>query len=591
MVATDAAGARAVGSHEVSVSAAPEEPEEPPPPRRDSPGAVRLFPSPRAREDQDVVASLADADDPRSISWAWEYRSPQAAGASWTAAPASAIDSDGARSTLPAGSYPAGVEVRARADYTDDFGAAAAQSEPVLLTEKPDRVEPEPAVNGLRAVTSPVYGRQLLGICAGSWFFSILFEDATFPTWIKGDPGAGYDGRGALARIPFSEDRFHLFAVDGDEDLDTREPIRIAADGRRAMWIRGARVLAYDAEHRGVDEVAAPTPDDQSALPDEEWVDVAWLDGYFFLAARGGQLFHSNHGSLVFDQLDFASAESEPDPNVGLSTFRRQLWVFGTKSVERWYNAGGTSFAFERDPSFSVNVGCAARHTLQEHKHAIYFLGHDGIVYAMPGNEPIRVSHEGVENAVRMSDMEKSKAVAYTELGHKFYSLTLSTGDNWTLDATTGFWAERTETGINAAAEFGDDTDAIVGLDRSLSLFVLSTTPFGDVSDIRSVAVSPVFFSRTTRTQIHSLEVQTSVPRGESAGTATLQVSDDAGATWKPERGLSQPIRSSMRWNRLGSDKFGLGVQFRLVLEYPPPTDGRPVLVLGAYATASAGLS
>ena len=338
-----------------------------------------------------------------------------------------------------------------------------------------------------------------------------------------------------------------------------------------------------------------PTPDNPSdTLPDEDWVDAVWLEGYFVLVARAGQVFHSNLHSVQFDQLDFASAETNSDENVGAISFRRRLFIFGSRTVESWANTGGRDFAFSRDNTFVVNIGCPAKHTIHADDLAIYFLGGDGIVYALASSQPVRISHEGVETDIAASDMSAARAYTYTEQGHKFYVLTLSTGKTWAFDATTRWWHERTENRILGVAKFDKSLDNIVARNDSLSLYALGLRPFRAPAALSRIAVSPDLFSRTLRAQVHSLEVQTSLKPGETApagATATLEVSHTAGSTWHPAGGQTKALAPTMRFNRLGSDRYGLGFRFRLTIDYTPVAGAAPIKVLGAYGTASAGLS
>ena len=447
-------------------------------------------------------------------------------------------------------------------------------------------VAPAAAVNGLAAIDHPSYGRRLVGVCAGYWFFEIPFDGQA------GNPDPGYDGRGALHRQAFDAARFQRYTSDAEEEAGTG-PLRLASDGRRVVFAETENVYAYDSADGSFHAVRAPAPDDATALADEDWVDCDWVEGYFVLVARGGQVFHSNLHSLRFDQLDFASAETNSDENVAVRGFRRSLFVFGTRTVERWVNTGRAAFAFERDNSFVVNVGCASRHAVAHNDRALYWLGGDGIVYMLGASEAVRVSHEGVEREAKRTDLAAAKAFTYTEEGHKFYSLTLSDGTNWTLDTTTGFWHERSRSNVNAAVRFDRDTDEVVGTNDSLSLHVLSAAPFRDPARVRFTVISPKLFFKTLRTQVHSLEVQTSIKPGQAApdGDITLSMSHTATHTWEPPAGQAKPLEASPRFNRLGSDRDGIGIQFRLEVDYQPVAGEDPLQVLGAYATASAGVS
>ena len=71
-------------------------------------------------------------------------------------------------------------------------------------------------------------------------------------------------------------------------------------------------------------------------------VTVGYLDGYFVFNEPNSQKVWVTsllEGTQV-DPLDFASAEGSPDGLVSLIIDHREAWLFGTNSVEVWYDAG-----------------------------------------------------------------------------------------------------------------------------------------------------------------------------------------------------------------------------------------------------------
>ena len=70
-------------------------------------------------------------------------------------------------------------------------------------------------------------------------------------------------------------------------------------------------------------------------------VTVGYLDGYFVFNEPNSQRVWvtSLLDGLSVDPLDFASAEGSPDGLVSLIIDHREAWLFGTNSVEVWYDA------------------------------------------------------------------------------------------------------------------------------------------------------------------------------------------------------------------------------------------------------------
>lgn len=101
---------------------------------------------------------------------------------------------------------------------------------------------------------------------------------------------------------------------------------------------------------------------------------VDYLDGYFVFAIPDSQQFYIsaiNDGSS-FDALDFAQAESDLDDIVGLVVDHRELWLFGSQSIEIWYNSGATDFPLARRDGAVLEVGCAAPQSISKADNTIF---------------------------------------------------------------------------------------------------------------------------------------------------------------------------------------------------------------------------
>ena len=191
------------------------------------------------------------------------------------------------------------------------------------------------------------------------------------------------------------------------------------------------------------------------------------------------------------------------------------------------------------------------------------------------------LSNETVNNSIGQSVLSKSRGFAFTEEGHRFYTLILEFPDgsrrNWTYDFRTGYWHERSQTDILSVMDYGPQR--LVGIEGQPYLFDSRldwATWNGDV--IRREAVTPRLHADLRRATIASFQTEVSLGAG-GADTDTLKLewSDDAKATWKDGMRGGKSLRSRRyRWNRLG--QFREGRHFRLVVEAT-----RRVDVLGAY--------
>jgi len=178
---------------------------------------------------------------------------------------------------------------------------------------------------------------------------------------------------------------------------------------------------------------------------------VGYLDGYFVFTEPDSQKFWvtSLLDGLSVDPLDFASAEGYPDNVISLIVDHREIFLFGTTSVEVWYDAGTPDFPLARIQGAFMEVGCEAAYSVAKLDNSVFWLGSDargrGIVYRANGYTPARISTNAVEYAIQ-SYGSISDAVAYTyqQDGHPFYVLIFPSAQaTWVYDVSTTLWHER----------------------------------------------------------------------------------------------------------------------------------------------------
>jgi len=254
-------------------------------------------------------------------------------------------------------------------------------------------------------------------------------------------------------------------------------------------------------------------------------VTVAYLDGYFVFNQPNSQIIWVSQlldGTSV-DPLDFASAEGSPDGVVGLIADHRELWVFGTDSVEVWYNAGAVDFPLQRIQGAFNEIGCVSAYTIAKMDNGLFWLGTDargqGIVYRANGYTGVRISTHAVEYAIaQYGNISDAIAYTYQQEGHAFYVLTFPSGNaTWVYDVATQAWHERAgfENGefmrhrSNCQCNFGGNI--IVGDFANGNIYTFDLDVYADNGDIqkwlRSWRALPTGTNNLKRTAQHSLQL------------------------------------------------------------------------------------
>ena len=108
-------------------------------------------------------------------------------------------------------------------------------------------------------------------------------------------------------------------------------------------------------------------------------VTVGYLDGYFVYNEPNSQKVWVTQlldGTSV-DPLDFASAEGSPDGLVAINVDHREAWLFGTDSIEVWYDSGAADFPLQRIQGAFNEIGCAAAFSVAKLDNGLFWLGTD----------------------------------------------------------------------------------------------------------------------------------------------------------------------------------------------------------------------
>jgi hypothetical protein len=308
-------------------------------------------------------------------------------------------------------------------------------------------------------------------------------------------------------------------------------------------------------------------------------VTVGYLDGYFVFNEPNSQRIWVTallEGTLV-DPLDFASAEGSPDGVVGIIVDHGQLWVYGTNSIEVWYNSGNADFPFSRIQGAFNELGCAAAYSLAKMDNGLFWLGKDargqGIVYRANGYSGQRISTHAVEWHIQQyGDLSDAIGYTYQQDGHSFYVLIFPSADTtWVYDVATQAWHERagfssgsfTRHWSNCQAFFG--TKVVVGDYRNGNVYSFDLDDYSDNGSIqkwlRSWRALPTGQNNLKRTAHHSLQLDCESGVGLNLGQGSdpqvmLRWSDDGGHTWSNEHWISigkigEYYRRAI-WRRLG---------------------------------------
>lgn len=330
--------------------------------------------------------------------------------------------------------------------------------------------------------------------------------------------------------------------------------------------------------------------------------DVVYKDTYFIWLDSATNRFYISSSNATdpancINALDFGTVESNPDDLAGIIGIGNEVAIFGTRTIEFFYNSGNVDFPFSRNSGVTQEIGTLSIRSISKINNEVYFLGNNdagyGIIYKMNGYQPERISTHAIEIELRKSsDLSEVIAYTYQDEGNYFYIITIVDIDKtFCYDSLSGLWHERTQLdGVNyvrhpvtyQAFAFGknivsDNISFSVNGTDSLALYELDMEYKKD-DFIQSVGAGPfytiVYDSKTIRRQrtlphftqenkeiqynYFEMDVQKGVGNVDDANPEiTLNISRDGGMTYGND--ITMPMGASGAYmQRARADMLGM---------------------------------
>jgi len=277
-------------------------------------------------------------------------------------------------------------------------------------------------------------------------------------------------------------------------------------------------------------------------------VTVGYLDGYFVFNEPNSQRLWITQllDGTSINPLDFASAEGSPDGLVSILVDHREAWLFGTNSVEVWYDSGAADFPLSPVQGAFNEVGCIAAFSVAKLDNGIFWLGADargrGIVYRANGYTAQRVSTHAVEWQIQQyGNLSDAIAYTYQQDGHSFYVLIFpSANTTWVFDVATSLWHERAAfingsfTRHRSNCQMSFSNEIVVGDHELGNIYAFDLDVFSDNGAVqkwlRSWRALPTGTNNLKRTAQHSLQLDAETGAISSNVTTPIVIVDISSA-------------------------------------------------------------
>lgn len=304
----------------------------------------------------------------------------------------------------------------------------------------------------------------------------------------------------------------------------------------------------------------------------------------------------------TWSALDFSTSEGDPDYTLRVISSNRELWMFGEKTTEVFWNSGNADFPFERIQGSMIEVGIGAAASAIKINGILFWLTDTRRVVRNAGYQYQIISPPTVDHQIdSYGTVNDARGYTYTMEGHVFYVLIFPTEKKtWVYDITTNYWHEwESYTDMvltpwsrhrsNCGIRFADKE--IVGDYENGKLYELDMNTYTDNAEqIRRIRAAQFISKDRVNVIYHSFEIEfeagvglTGAVQGEDP-QAMLDWSDDGGHTWSNEHWVSigkiGEYQNRAIWRRLGKARSRI---FRLTIADPVK-----VIMLAAFADLEA---
>ena len=276
---------------------------------------------------------------------------------------------------------------------------------------------------------------------------------------LRGTPGlaafaTAYSGQPVRGMIDIGDGRMLVVAGQyvrtiGTDGTVTAIGTLISTSGVVNMASNGQEIMLVDGAYGYYFTIATDT---LTQIADADFPGgyvVVFLDGYFLVSDPDTQNIYISglYDPSTWDPLDFGAAEGNPDNIISLCDLNQQVWAFGTRTVEPFYNSGNADFPFTRVSGGLIEKGCGAKYSVAKCDNSVFWLSDQRVVYRNVGYQAARISTHPIEEAIaRYTVISDAIGMSYEQEGHAFYVLTFPTeGATWVYDASTQMWHERGE--------------------------------------------------------------------------------------------------------------------------------------------------
>lgn len=272
--------------------------------------------------------------------------------------------------------------------------------------------------------------------------------------------------------VYFIDQNFKFNQV-GSVLTDVSTPASMADNGTNIILVDGSP-NGYSINLTGAPKVLTEISDPNFLGSDR----ADFIDSFLILNKPGmNEWYCTLSDEVAFNALFVGVKTAWPDNVLCVVAIEREVWVFGPKKSEPWYNAGGTPFPFNILPGVIIEQGCAAKYSPAKMDTNVYWLSQspEGARMVMKGganNVAQRISTHAIEKEfLKYARVDDAIGSVYQIEGHSFYELHFPSADKtWAFDQATEQWWEDNSIDVNGALHRARSTFTAYAYGKNVAL-------------------------------------------------------------------------------------------------------------------------
>jgi hypothetical protein len=451
------------------------------------------------------------------------------------------------------------------------FGLGVASRSPFITAKQLQNIYVEQRPAGEKS--------QYVGIGTAGLDLFISFGDTPVRGWIvfEADDVFYAVHRGTLYEVNNAGVKTSIGSL-----LTTSGKCHLSHNGTQIFIVDGTYGYTYNTS---TDTFAQVTDIDFPTAPETN----TFQDGYSIINQGGTGRFYISDGydSRAWDSLDFANAETSPDPLVRVLADHGELLLFGTTTTEFWGNNGAADFPYSRIAA--TEWGLAAVDSLAKFDNSVACLVKNRMGQVMiakfSGYVPQKISTPDIDAIINgYSAVSDASGYSYMLGGHPMYVINFpSAGYSWLYDGSTGIWTSLKSYGLTRhRAEMSLDylNQTLISDYANGNVYKLRPNVLTDNGDPieRELISENIAGPDLERIGVDCLRLDMQTGNGTATGQGSnpqvmLQVSRDNGNTYGAEMwrtsGAIGKYNTCVEWRRLGALPQGGAYVFKVRITDP----------------------